>query len=80
MGIYTVQGFRPYSMTAKDTGELIEGMTVFCSFEDENITGSGVEKLSISKKKMGEFVPQIGQQIIPIYNKYGKVEGISVPK
>ena len=76
MDIFTVQGYRPYSMTAKDTGELIEGVTVFCSFENEKITGSGVEKLSISKKKLGDFKLAVGQQIETLYNKYGKVESI----
>lgn len=72
----TVQGLRPYSMTAKDTGAVIEGVTVFCSFKDENIEGTGVEKFSISNEKLGDTPLKLGIEIEPLYNKYGKVSGI----
>ena len=71
-----VMGFRPYSFTAKETGELLEGTTVFCSFKDEKITGSGVEKFSISNKKLGDFNLKVGQHIEALYNKYAKVDGL----
>lgn len=76
MDEFVVQGFRPYSFTTKETGELLEGTTVFCSFEDEKITGSGVEKFSISNKKLGDFKLKVGQHIEAMYNKYGKVDGL----
>ena len=72
----TVQGYRTYEMTAKDTGKELKGITVFCSFEDKNITGQGVEKFSLSDEKRAGWVPTIGEEIEPIYNKYGKVDGI----
>ena len=76
MATYTVQGYRPYNFTSKDTGELIKGMTVFCSFEDEKITGVGVDKFSISDAKLNGASLELGQKIEPLYNKYGKVEEI----
>lgn len=79
MANYTVQGFRPYSFTAKETGELVEGMSVFCSYVDEtdkHLIGVAVDKFSISNKKLGDFKLKPGMVIEPLYNKYGKVESI----
>ncbi|NLH02396.1 MAG: hypothetical protein GX488_11055 [Clostridiales bacterium] len=75
---YTVEGFRPYKITVRETGEVKEGVTVFCSYTDEHITGTGMEKFSISNDKLGVVSLKVGMLIAPIYNKYGKVDGISV--
>lgn len=79
MANYTVQGFRPYSFTSKETGEVIEGTTVFCSYVDErdkHLIGVAVDKFSISNKKLGDFKLKTGMLIEPLYNRYGKVEAI----
>lgn len=75
---YTVEGFKPYKMTVRETGEVKEGVTVYCSYTNENITGVGMEKFSISNEKLGAVSLKVGMQIAPYYNKYGKIEGISV--
>lgn len=71
-----IVGLRPYSMTAKDTGEVINGVTVFCSFTDKNVQGQGVEKFSISDKKLGSVSLVLGMEIEPLYSKYSKVVGV----
>ena len=74
-----VVGFRSYSMTAKETGELLEGVTVFCTAKDEKVTGMAMEKFSLSHEKLRKcnWTPMVGDQIELVYNKYGKVESIS---
>lgn len=72
-------GLRPYKMTAQDTGELIEGVTVHCTFEDDEIYGGvGVERFSISKEKLGDIGLEIGMEIRVGYNKYKRVDFIQV--
>lgn len=73
-----IQGLKPYSMTAKDTGELLEGVTLHCTFEDKHIFGNGVEKFSISKQKLDGIDLEPGMEVEPLYNKYGKVSSIRV--
>lgn len=76
MTTYTVEGTKPYMMTVRETGEVKEGLTVFCSYMDEKITGKGMEKFSISDEKLeGEDIKP-GDSIQVVYNKYGKVDGI----
>ena len=76
MTVLTVEGTKPYFMTVPDTGEVKEGVTVFCSYEDEKILGRGVEKFSISSEKLEGQKLEMGDRINVYYNKYQKVDGV----
>lgn len=73
-----VVGFSERSFTAKDTGALIEGMTIYVSFESNRITGIGCDRFFISQKRLDEcdYSPSIGDDIELLYNRFGKITGI----
>lgn len=73
-----VVGFSERSFTAKDTGALIEGMTIYVSFENNRIIGTGCDRFFISRKRLAEcdYSPSIGDDIEPLYNRFGKITGI----
>lgn len=75
-----VIGYSERSFTSKDTGALIEGMYIYVTFENSRTMGSACERLYISRQRLDESVyyPSIGDNIEPLYNRFGKVTGIRV--
>ena len=73
-----VIGFVESSFTAKDTGAVIEGMNIFVTFENKRTTGSACDRLYVSRQRLEEcgYYPSIGDDIEPLYNRYGKISGI----
>lgn len=78
--VYEVVGFRPYDMKAKDTGATLKGVTVFVLADDPNVTGKMADKFSLSDEKLSAsgWYPKVGDEIEPVYNKYGKVDRVDV--
>ena len=75
MSAMKIMGLRPYDFEDK-SGKQIQGVSVHCAYEDERIVGVGVERFSISNDKLGKTKLELGMLIEPLYNKYGKVDGI----
>lgn len=73
----TIQGLRPYEFEDKQ-GKVVKGVSVYCSFTDEHISGTGVEKFSISDEKLGDIALKLGMEVEPLYNKYGKISGLNI--
>lgn len=73
-----VIGFSECSFTAKDTGSLIEGMNIFVSFENKRTTGFACDRIFISRQRLEEcgYYPSLGDDIEPLYNRFGKITGI----
>lgn len=71
-----VVGFRKTEFTAKDTGELISGYNLFLLGPQEHVEGEACERVFLSEKKMGDYLPIIGDDIRVIYNRYGKVSSV----
>lgn len=73
-----VIGFSERSFTSKDTGALIEGMYIYVSYENTRTTGSACDRLYITRKHLDEsgYYPSLGDDIEPLYNRYGKITGI----
>lgn len=73
-----VIGFAETSFTAKDTGAVIDGMNIFVTFENNRTTGSACDRLYVSRRRLEEcsYNPSIGDDIEPLYNRYGKISGI----
>lgn len=73
-----VIGFSESSFTAKDTGAVIEGMNIFVTFESSRVTGTACDRLYVSRNRLEEcgYYPSIGDDIEPMYNRYGKIAGI----
>ena len=76
MSAMKIMGLRSYDF--KDNEKQIQGVSVHCAYEDEKIAGLGVDRFSISNEKLGKTKLELGMLIEPLYNKYGKVDGIRV--
>lgn len=74
---WQVDGFREVSFTDAKTKKDVEGFTLFLSRspEDDKIVGRECQKLFISSEYV-EYVPELGDQIMLLYNRYGKVGSI----
>lgn len=75
-----VIGFSERSFTAKDTGALIEGMYIFVTFEKKDITGLACDRFFISRQRLDAcgYFPSLDDEIQILYNRYGKISGISL--
>lgn len=69
-----VVGFRKVDFRAEN-GSQISGTRLYCTFEDEKVSGVGTEAFFVSDAKL-DFVPAVGDEIQVIYNKYGKVDRV----
>lgn len=76
----TIVGIKNTKFTNKETGELVEGQTVFFEHEDEYVNGLAVDKCFLSRNKMLVPIPHVPVGANLFYNKYGKVDEIIVIK
>lgn len=77
--MYKVIGVRASSFQPKDANQTIEGLTLYCAFQDEKIRGFGTERLFVTYPKfVNQVIPNPDDQIRVSYNKYGKVESVEV--
>lgn len=81
---WTVVGFRPVNFKDKQSGKDVTGYTLFLTrspnpdqASEDNVEGQIVEKLFISSEYV-KYTPELGDDIILLYNKYGKVGAIQV--
>lgn len=76
----TIIGIRPYTLTTKDTGEVIDGVTLFCTYESDKVQGLAIDKISMSNKKLLElgYTPKLNDTIKVSYNRFGRVEAVEV--
>lgn len=76
--MYKVIGTRMASFTAKDQTQ-IEGINLYCAYEDKRITGCGCERFFVTPKKfINGVVPRVDDLINVNYNRYGKVDSVEV--
>lgn len=66
-------GYRRSAFTAQDTGEHITGYNLYLVGEQENVEGKVTERAFLSDKKLGGYVPRVGDQLELVYNRYGKI-------
>lgn len=72
----TIVGIRKYAFQDQRTGEYIEGYTLHLQWEEDDTEGICCEKVSIQLKRLGGYVPVVGDQVRIGCNKYGKPEFI----
>lgn len=81
---WLVVGFRPVNFTDEKTKKNVSGYTLYLlrdpkpdSAAEENVHGQIVEKLFISSEYVN-YKPDLNDEIVLLYNKYGKVGSIQV--
>lgn len=73
-------GYRNSSFNAAD-GSHIEGVNFYCTYPiSRHGFGEAVYKFFLSNNKISrlDFEPEVGMEIDAIYNRFGKVESISL--
>lgn len=73
--MYEVVGFSRSSFQAQDNSQIITGYNIYVQYEDKKTTGYKCERIYLNDGKC-DYVPQIGDQINVMYNRYGKVDAI----
>lgn len=72
-----VVGVRSTNFTAKETGEVISGKTVFVLYEDEKVEGFAAERIFLKESLLAHYQPVLKDIVDIQYNRYGKVESIA---
>lgn len=77
MEVYEVVGYRRVKFTDEKTNNPVDGYTLFLqrTSEDDDIVGLECCKQFISSKYVS-YVPQLGDNIRLIYNRYGKIGAV----
>lgn len=66
-------GYRRSAFTATDTGERIVGYNLYLTGEEEKVEGKVTERVFLSDKKLNGYIPQLGDKLELVYNRYGKI-------
>lgn len=85
MTTYEIVGLRSYSFNDTNTGNLVEGSTFFCIYEDEyddNVVGYKTLAFSLPKRRLGTYLPKIGDKLNISWadKKNYKVDGFQLVK
>ena len=83
--IVRLLGLRPVEFTNKETGEVVEGISLYFAFPDADVYGEVADKKFISNDvieklhlNVDEFVNAIGSDIDIMLNPRGRLSAISV--
>lgn len=81
---WLVVGFRPVNFKDKQSDKTVNGFTLFLSrspnldkASEDEVCGQITDKLFISSQYV-QYAPELGDEIVLLYNKYGKVGAIQV--
>lgn len=71
-----IVGIRPYNFKDRETGDLVEGYSIYLQWVEDGVAGVRCEAVSISMKKLDGYDPALGDEVRVGYNKYGKADFI----
>lgn len=75
--MYEVVGFSRSQFQAQDNQQTISGYMIYLKYEDKNTTGFRFERIFLSDGKCN-YVPNLGDIVSISYNKYGKVQSVTL--
>ena len=75
---YTVVGVQKSEFTPKDSTDVIKGMNIWGAQERKGVEGMACERFFISEKRLGGAKVKPGDTVSISYNKWGKVEQVTV--
>ena len=73
----TVLGIRKKSFTGND-GANISGLDLHLMGVDSSVEGNFVDRIFVSEKKLGNYNPQLGDEIDIRYNRFGKIDRVEL--
>lgn len=75
--MYKVIGIQHRKYTNK-AGKEVEGYNLFCTYEDKAVNGLGCLREWVNSETMDESAVNIGDDCELLYNRWGRVDRISV--
>ena len=72
-----IVGVRKVEYTAKD-GAQVKGYTVHATYTEKGTDGLCCDNFFVSEKKADGWVPEVGETVELMYNKYGKIDSVKV--
>lgn len=78
--MYIVRGFKVVDFKDKDSGNRVNGLTIYCSFPDDSVTGEMCDKLFLPLSKFEDVCNTIdvGSVLDISYNRFGKVDKVFI--
>lgn len=73
--MYDVVGYQHKELKFQD-GNSCTGYYLFLSEKREGVEGIATERVFCSDKKIGNYIPKIGDHVQVFYNRYGKVDSV----
>ena len=72
----TLVGYKKQSFKGKD-GTQVSGTTLYL-LEDErpDVEGNATDKVFVTDRKLGDYTPSLGDDLLVVYNRYGKVASV----
>ena len=74
--IKEIVGVKPNAFPDQKTGELIEGVRVHLQWIEDDTIGVCCENGAVSSRKLGEYVPQVGDKVVVGKNRYDKIDSL----
>ena len=75
--VYKVIGIQHRKYTNK-TGKEVEGYNLFLTYEDKAVNGLGALREWVNPETMEESMVNVGDECELLYNRWGRVDRISV--
>lgn len=75
--MYKVIGIQHRKYTNK-AGKEVEGYNLFCTYEDTAVNGLGALREWVNPETMEESMVNVGDECELLYNRWGRVDRISV--
>ena len=73
-----VVGYKRADFKPKDSDSEIKGINLFVTFKRDGVQGFACERLFVSDSRAGNYLPKVGDEVDIFYNRYGKVESITL--
>lgn len=77
--MFKVVGYQHQDIQFKD-GRTVSGWKLHLTEPRNGVTGMAADSIFISDQKAGSYKPELNQTINIQWNRWGKIEGISVSK
>lgn len=71
-------GYKNSSFKGSD-GTMVSGTTLYLLEEERpDVKGNAVDRVFVTQKKLGDYVPEIGDDVTLVYNRWGKVAAVQL--
>lgn len=73
-----ILGIEQVNYTSKKTGRDVHAVRLYCSEPARNVQGVRVDTLFVPQVIFDSVAVQVGDEIRPLYNRFGRVEAVEV--